>query len=493
MQGETQKIKEITDFCSNKKILLTPSALSILKERNDWKEIIEELSNETILSAELIKKKIQKTKINLIEPEIIIKEKTREIKAKEIEPNYRIMDEYDVTNKSFSKGQIKDFHECFTDKFNFLSSLLKKKHSIEAKPISKLKKAEKNDDLDLIGMISEKWVTKKGDTALKLEDFEDECIALLSRNDITQEEKKFLMLDDVIAVKGKKINDEMILVKKIYYPDVSVRKLKTIKEEIMIASISDIHVGSKLFLEKEFQKFIDWLNLKTMEEKEKQQAEKIKYLFILGDNVEGIGIYPTQFDELSIKDTFEQYAKLEEFLLQIPEYIEVFMIPGQHDAVRWADPRPAIPEKMMPNASKQKNIHLLGSPSWVEIEGLKVLLYHGNSMHDLFAKVSGLTASNPNEACKQLLKRRDLMVGFGLSQVYVLEKKDYMLIREEPDFFLTGDIHRIAIDEYNGTTIINNATWQERTDYQVKLGHYPTPGIAVTVDLSTRNVTKKIF
>ena len=75
-----------------------------------------------------------------------------------------------------------------------------------------------------------------------------------------------------------------------------------------IAFTSDIHVGSKLFLEKQFVKFIEWLNGNV--DTRKDIAEKIKYLVISGDLVDGIGVYPNQDKELSISDIYKQYSVL---------------------------------------------------------------------------------------------------------------------------------------------------------------------------------------
>ena len=43
------------------------------------------------------------------------------------------------------------------------------------------------------------------------------------------------------------------------------------------------------------------------------------------------------WDNLAIKDIYKQYDKFTELIRQVPEYIEVFICPGQHDAVRRAD------------------------------------------------------------------------------------------------------------------------------------------------------------
>ena len=74
----------------------------------------------------------------------------------------------------------------------------------------------------------------------------------------------------------------------------------------------------------------------------KDIAGKVKYLFISGDIVDGIGIYPNQEKELIIKDVFKQYEMFRDFVEQVPDYIEIFACPGNHDAVRRGEPMPAL-------------------------------------------------------------------------------------------------------------------------------------------------------
>ena len=52
-------------------------------------------------------------------------------------------------------------------------------------------------------------------------------------------------------------------------------------------------------------------------EKQKQEALKVKYLFITGDTIDGVGVYPSQEKDILIKDVNEQYKKLAEFLVKI--------------------------------------------------------------------------------------------------------------------------------------------------------------------------------
>ena len=58
----------------------------------------------------------------------------------------------------------------------------------------------------------------------------------------------------------------------------------------------------------------------------KKLAERIKYVVIAGDLVDGIGVYPNQIKELNIVDINEQYEVAAEMLTNLPDYIEVIII-----------------------------------------------------------------------------------------------------------------------------------------------------------------------
>lgn len=57
------------------------------------------------------------------------------------------------------------------------------------------------------------------------------------------------------------------------------------------------------------------------------------------------------------------------------------------------------------------------------------------------------------------------------------EKVDYFVIEEEPDVLHCGHVHKNGYANYRGTLVINSGTFQDRTEYQVKQGHVPTPAI----------------
>ncbi|MCX8158504.1 MAG: metallophosphoesterase [Candidatus Diapherotrites archaeon] len=493
-----EEVKEIVEYATNKNIILSQRALDILI-KEDYKKIIDELENigKVIIEEKDVEEYLIKsrTKVSSVIKEVIVEKVKFKPIAKEINSDFKILEEYDITRKSTSEGKVEDFLAMFRDKFQLLSTILRQRPGFKPKNISEIKKTKENETVDFIGMVAEKWITKNGNLAIRLEDLEDECIVIAKRDNNKQlKEVEKILNDDVIGIKARCIDKELFFMEDFFWPDLEQGTTEA-RRELNVALISDIHVGSKLFLEREFLNMLKWINGKGqgMSEKEREEAGRIKYLVIAGDNVDGIGVYPEQYEELAIKDVYKQYETLEKYLELVPEHIEVFICPGQHDAVRRAEPQPAISKEYLPNASKLKNIHLVGNPSWFEIEGLKCIIYHGASIHDLAQSIKDIRLTEPEKAIIELLKRRDLMVSYGLNNPYLPESKNFMIIREKPDFYFGGDLHHTGYGNYRGCTIMNGSTWQLQTEYQKEQGHVPTPGILLVANTKTRKVFKKNF
>jgi DNA polymerase II small subunit len=372
--------------------------------------------------------------------------------------------------------------------------MLRTRHNLSPVPIKNLSGVKDKEQVDVIGMVNKKWITKKGHTAFEIEDMDSKCIALAMEKEkaIIQKAERIIE-DNVLGIKGTKWGKDFIIIKEIFWPDLPIKPSKLISEEVLVGGITDLHVGSKLFYEEQFNKLIGYLNGKNLDEKQKERVGKIQYLFVTGDNVAGIGVYPGQLDDLTIKDVYQQYAKFEELMLQIPEYIHIFVCPGQHDATRRAEPQPAIEKEFIPRLSAMRNFHFISSPSWVEIEGLKNLVYHGPSVHDLISSVSFLNMAKPEEGMVELLKKRDLMPKYGGKNPYVPEGRDYMVIKEEPDLVWFGDMHHKGYTTYRGTTILNSGCWEGQTDFQKKIGHIPTPCVFPVINLKNRQITETHF
>ena len=372
--------------------------------------------------------------------------------------------------------------------------MLKERHNLFPIEIKNLKAIRKNENVDIIGIVNKKWTTKNNHLAYEVEDMTGKCIVLIMERDRELMQKGERILEDnVLGIKGAKIGDDFIIIKEVYWPDMPIRSAKLLNEDIYVGCTSDFHIGSNLFMEKPVQKWLDYLNGKNLNAKQLDKVGKMQYLFVVGDNVSGVGVFPGQFDELIIKDIYKQYEAFEDIMLQLPEYIQVFICPGQHDAVRRAEPQPGIAKEFCPRLHNLRNFHFISSPSWVEIEGLKNLVYHGPSIHDLISSVSFLEMDKPQDGMVELLKKRDLMPKYGGRNPYVPEKKDYMVIKEVPDLVWIGDMHHNGYATYRGTTVINGGCWEAQTDFQKKIGHHPTPGVFPMINLKNRQITEVYF
>jgi DNA polymerase II small subunit len=489
-------VEDILEYAEKKKLIVSKGSISLLKNHKDWKKVLDKLAEEGQLFVEpaLLEKKIARTKMSQTKPDVEIRKNSFNAQAKERAPDFHIMEEYDVTGKSHSEGMVDDFLRLFRSKFKLLSTMLKERHNLNPVEIKNLKSIAKNENVDIIGMVNKRWTTKNKHIAFEIEDMEAKCIVLIMERDKELMKKGERVLEDnVVGIKGAKVGDDFIIIKEIYWPDLPISSPKTIAEEVYSGGTGDFHIGSNLCLEKPVKKWLKFLNGEGLTEKQKNKVGKLQYLFVSGDNVDGVGVFPGQVDKLIIKDIYKQYEAFENIMLQIPEYIQVFICPGQHDAVRRAEPQPAVSKEFMPRLHALRNFHFISSPSWVETEGLKNLIYHGPSIHDLISSVSFLSMDKPQDGMIELLKKRDLMPKYGGRNPYVPEGRDYMVIKEVPDIVWIADMHHNGYGTYRGATVINGGCWEAQSDFQKKIGHHPTPGVFPMLNLKTRQISETYF
>jgi DNA polymerase II small subunit len=231
-------------------------------------------------------------------------------------------------------------------------------------------------------------------------------------------------------------------------------------------------------MEKELLRFLDWLSSSSDDD----IVSKIKFLCIGGDLIDGIGIFPNQDKELLEMNAAKQMSHAAQLLSKVPRHIKMLVIPGNHDPGRRALPQPAIPRKDLgEQLYGLENCTMLGNPALVEMNGVKILMYHGQSLDDVIATTPGLSYSKPAEAMKVLLKARHLSPIYGERTPVAPELE----ISEVPDIFHSGHVHVLDVQNYRGTLIVNSGAWQSQTKYQQTMNIMPTPGIAIVINLAT--------
>lgn len=374
----------------------------------------------------------------------------------------------DITGYSGCEGNIDDFVVYFNSRFEKLSKILKAR--INALPISSIGKI-KSERAEVIGMVNSVRETSSGNAVIELEDKTDRITVIASGK--LKEVAMELLGDEVIGVVGT-LRGRTIIADRIIFPDVSINGRK-VKKDFSIAFISDTHFGSNTFIQNEWEMFVKWLNGEVGNEKMIELAENVKYLVLAGDVVDGVGVYPDQEKELTIMDIYEQYEEAAAQLDKIPKRIKIILSPGNHDAVRQAEPQPALPKEYASLFSN--NVIHVGNPAMVDIEGVKVLLYHGRSLDDIMTKIPRLDYSRPHEAMEELLRRRHLAPMYGGRSPIAPEKDDYLVIDEVPDVLHCGHVHTYGTSFYRGVFVVNSSCWQSQTEFQKKVNLNPMPGI----------------
>ena len=298
-----------------------------------------------------------------------------------------------------------------------------------------------------------------------------------------------LLLDEVVGVTGTVRDGGLMMASSIIYPDVpNTNSPRRSEEPATAALISDVHIGSDTFLEDPWMHFIDWLNGDFDDDNSHGLVSRLKYVVLAGDLVDGIGVYPGREKELRIMDIYDQYRKAAEYFDQFPKHLKIIITPGNHDAVRQAEPRPALLEEMQ-RMFKHPNITFAGNPSAVEIEGVRLLAYHGRSLDDLVSNLPGASYARPEKAMVELLKRRHLSPIYGGKVMIAPEAKDHFVIDPLPDIIHSGHVHTVGVCRYRGVTLVNSGTWQSQTDFQERMNIQPDPARIPIFDLMTGDVS----
>ena len=315
------------------------------------------------------------------------------------------------------KSSINHFTNFFISRYRFLSSIIRNRPDFQNMlTINRVLGKKDRETVSVIGLVNEIGETRSGNIIITLEDLTGNIKVFISNKnkDLFKIAKDFVV-DEVVGIVGK-ANDTIIFADNIIHPDLPNNEIKKGPDEEYVIFLSDIHVGSKLFLNDEFNRFLRWINGKAGNEQQKEIASKVRYIFIAGDLVDGVGIYPSQEEELAITDISEQYAEFSRLIQQIPSDKKIIICPGNHDAVHLAEPQPVFYQEFVKDTLNLPNVDLVTNPSFINIgktnsfPGFNVLMYHGYSFDYYVANVESIRNKGGYQRAdlimKFLLKRR---------------------------------------------------------------------------------------
>ncbi|UCD93186.1 MAG: DNA-directed DNA polymerase II small subunit [Methanobacteriota archaeon] len=481
-------------FFTEKGTLVEPEAMDRILSVEDPIEFAESIYSN------LEAKPLVLTMEDVMKVESVIREVTEEHKVEkeveEIRPskggkktsanakdfNSEVKIKKDITGNSTCEGTIKDFQKYFKHRFRTLGTMVKRRREMGG-CINIARARKKTTEMRFVCIVNSVRDTKSGHQIVEVEDESDVASVLVLENAIGGEN---IVPDEVIGVIGKSGRNDLIIADRIIRPDIpSRRAFEGCEDPVSVAFVSDTHVGSNTFMQEKWEKFMAWMNNGD------EISSSIKYIVIPGDVVDGIGIYPRQDEELSIHNIYEQYEELVRLLEDVPDHVQIIICPGNHDAVRPAEPQPALPNnirKLFPS-----EVMFAGNPCTMTLHDVEVLVYHGRSIDDFIGSVPSLTYENPLESMREMLKKRHVAPTYGGKTPIAPENEDHLVIDTVPDIFVTGHVHWVGVDEYNGVKLVNASAWQSQTSYQKMRNIDPIPAMVPIIDLQTGRARIKEF
>jgi DNA polymerase II small subunit len=367
-----------------------------------------------------------------------------------------------------------DYLHYFRDRYNRLGGMIRSRCG--AMPIEALTRNTRyrQEECTIIGMVVDVKTTTNGHRIAEIEDSSANIPVLFRKDRPVFSDAERIIPDEVIGVKGKLSNDgKLFFAEQLYRPDIRIDNTPYRSEQPGKAVfISDVHVGSDTFLEECWNRFADWLS-----------DSDFSYLLIAGDLVDGIGIYPGQESELVIKNIYEQYDAFGTMMRDLPSRMKIIISPGNHDVVRGAEPQPVIPQQF--TKKFPENCMLVENPALVNLQGVRVLMYHGRSIDDMIGLIPGASYEQSGLMMEEMLQRRHLAPAYGRRTPIAAGKTDRLIIDPLPEILHTGHVHIRGLTQYRGVLGINAGTWQSQTSFQKQMNVNPTPAQAVVVDLET--------
>jgi len=464
--------KEVTfalNYALNKGFQIHPEAFKILENVDVQK--LERIIKEIV--REKTKQKLFQINQDDLETYLGIKEDPR------LQSEIKVLS--DPTNKITSGEGVKGYNALFSSRFNKLKKIISDRpESKMLKSLAVAKTTKIEDDLYVCGLVTAKN-SERNITKLVLEDPSGSFEGIIFDEEL-RKIADTLLIDQFVMVRISSGKNSGYIIKDLIFPDIPEQATNKSETEVFAVFLSDLHIGSKYFMEEEFSDFVSWLSSPD------PVARKIRFVLIGGDILDGVGIYPNQNKELVCQTIEEQLEKVNGLLDKIPKNIKIIIMPGNHDPGRRALPQPAIPKKYNSKLWENENVIMVGNPAMISLNGVKVLMFHGQSIDDIVKTTPGLSYDKPTDVMKNLLKARHLSPIYGSQTPIAPELEDLMVIEEIPDIFHVGHVHKAQLDMYKGILLVNSGSWQQQTPFQASVGMTPNPGIALMVNLKTFQV-----
>ncbi|MBT3574182.1 MAG: DNA polymerase II small subunit, partial [Nitrosopumilus sp.] len=305
-----KELSFVLNYALNKGFQIHPDAFKILDDITDVKKL-EKIIKEIV--KEKTKQKLFQINQDDLETYLGIKDDPNLLNEMKILS--------DPTDKITSGEGVKGYNALFSSRFNKLKRIISDRpESKLIKSISVVKTTKLENDVYVCGLVTMRNA-ERNITKLVLEDPSGSFEGIIFDDEL-QKTAGTLLIDQFVMARVASAKNSGLMIKDLIFPDIPDQKINKSESEVYAVFLSDLHIGSKYFMEKELTEFVTWLSSPD------PVARKVRFVLIGGDIVDGVGIYPNQNKELVCQTIEEQLQKAEDLLDKIPKNVKIIIMPG---------------------------------------------------------------------------------------------------------------------------------------------------------------------
>ena len=243
-----KELSFVLNYALNKVFQIHPDAFKILDDITDSKKL-----------EKIIKE--------------IVKEKTRQkqyqINQNDLETYLGIKDDPSLQNElkvlsdpslKITSGEgVKGYNALFSSRFNKLKRIiLERPESKMLKSIAVVKSTKLENDVYVCGLVTARNA-ERNITKLVLEDPSGSFEGIIFDEEL-QKSAGTLLLDQFVMVRVTSAKNSGLMIKDLIMPDLPDQKINKSEREVFAVFLSDLHIGSKYFMEDELTEFVKWIS-----------------------------------------------------------------------------------------------------------------------------------------------------------------------------------------------------------------------------------------
>ena len=242
-----KELSFVLNYALNKGFQIHPDAFKILDDITDVKKL-EKIIKEIV--KEKTRQKQYQINQNDLETYLGIKDDPN------LQSDLKVLS--DPTEKITSGEGVKGYNALFSSRFNKLKRIISERpESKMLKAISVVKSTKLENDVYVCGLVTARSA-ERNITKLVLEDPSGSFEGIIFDDEL-QKTAGTLLIDQFVMVRVATAKNSGLMIKDLIMPDLPDQKINKSESEVYAVFLSDLHIGSKYFMEEELVEFVKWM------------------------------------------------------------------------------------------------------------------------------------------------------------------------------------------------------------------------------------------